>query len=250
MALRAGLAVVLIALSVLTYRRNQVFSTSERFWRDVLSKAPSARAHLNYGVGLMAANDMSGAMRQFQKSLELAPNWYYTHINLGVAYRSLGDTARAREHFDRAVEYDRYSGMALTWRGENHLALREFAAARDDFLQSMKVSLDHDRNAKGLAAANAGLGDNGDAASQETLMTRGLALLAGGDPVAAAATFREVLVINPTHYGAHYQLAVALDRAGKRSEARPLWEKVLRMADGYNDRATANTARSHLNQKP
>jgi Flp pilus assembly protein TadD len=46
------------------------------------------------------------------------------------------------------------------------------------------------------------------------------------------------------------QLAVALDRAGKPNEARPLWEKVLRMADGYNDRATANTAHSHLNQKP
>lgn len=282
-AMTAGVALIVVALSVLTYRRNEVFSTSQRYWKDVLAKAPSARAHLNYGVSLMAANDMPEAMRQFQKSLELAPQWYYTHINLGVAYRSLGQMGRAREHFDRAVEYDRYSGLALSWRGEFHLGMGEFAAARDDFLRALPLSLEHYRNAKGLATAYAGLGDvprcleqtdrmraldsaaamtepsnvracapsrEADARSQESQMAAGLDFLAKGNPVAAAAKFREVLAVNPTHYGAHYQLAVALDRAGKATEARVLWEKVLRMAEGYNDQATARTARSRLNQKP
>lgn len=282
-AVTASLALIVVALSVLTYRRNEVFSTSERYWKDVLAKAPSARAHLNYGVSLMAANDMTDAMRQFQSSIELAPQWYYTHINLGVAYRSLGQTERAREHYDRAVEYDRFSGLALTWRGEFHLGLGEFAAARDDFLRSLPISLERYRNAKGLATAYAGLGDvtrcreqtdrmlsldsaaatadltriracvrnpNADAKSSETRMAEGLSFLRKGAPVAAAAKFREILADNPTHYGAHYQLAVALDRAGKASDARVLWEKVLRMAEGYNDQATASTARARLNQKP
>jgi Tfp pilus assembly protein PilF len=89
-----------------------------------------------------------------------------------------------------------------------------------------------------------------DAKSQESQMAAGLDFLGKGDPVAAAAKFREVLAVNPTHYGAHYQLAVALDRAGRRSDARPLWEKVLRMAEGYHDLATARAARARLNQKP
>jgi Tfp pilus assembly protein PilF len=282
-AVTAGVIVIVVALSALTYRRNEVFSTSERFWKDVLAKAPSARAHLNYGVSLMAANDMSEAMRQFQKSLEFAPRWYFTQINMGVAYRSLGQTDRAREHFDRAVEYDRFSGLALSWRGEFHLGLGEFAAARDDFLRSLPLSLERYRNARGLATAYAGLGDvprcleqtdrmraldsaaamadlpsvracvpsrGADAKSQESQMAAGLDFLGKGDPVAAAAKFREVLAVNPTHYGAHYQLAVALDRAGRRSDARPLWEKVLRMAEGYHDLATARAARTRLNQKP
>ncbi len=263
-AIAGGAAVILVALTTLTYRRNEVFSTSERFWRDVLAKAPSSRAHLNYGVSLMAANDMTGAMRQFQSSLELAPYWYYTHINLGVAYNRLGDVERARGHYDRAVEYDRYSGSALTWRGEFHLALREYAAARDDFLASGRVSLEPYRNAKGLAAAYAGLGDTqrsleqtermlaieplaASTDAQAALVQQGMSLLhERKDPVAAEAAFRKVLELNPAHYGATYQLAVALDRAGRTAEARRQWETVLKNAEAAQDTASARVARSRL----
>ena len=83
--------------------------------------------------------------------------------------------------------------------------------------------------------------------SEETLMKSGLdALYTRHEPDAAAARFRKVLELNPTHYGATYQLAAALDAAGKKDEARPLWEKVLQMADRYNDQSTARTARDRL----
>jgi hypothetical protein len=44
------------------------------------------------------------------------------------------------------------------------------------------------------------------------------------DPTGAAAEFQQVLAENPTHHGATFQLAAALDAAGKRAEARPLWK--------------------------
>lgn len=82
---------------------------------------------------------------------------------------------------------------------------------------------------------------------QAALMKVGLdALYQRADYEAAIAAFRQVLTLNPTHYGAHYQLATALDRAGKPAEARPLWEKVLTMAEGYKDNQTAVTARIRL----
>ena len=59
----------------------------------------------------------------------------------------------------------------------------------------------------------------------EALMQAGLeTLYTKGDAEAAAATFRKVLEQNPSHYGATFQLAMALDRAGKSAEARPLGE--------------------------
>ena len=70
------------------------------------------------------------------------------------------------------------------------------------------------------------------------------------DPAAAAVEFRKVLALNPAHYGATYQLAVALDQAGKPAEARPLWEQALRMSEGYNDKETADTARARLQKEP
>jgi hypothetical protein len=65
----------------------------------------------------------------------------------------------------------------------------------------------------------------------------------------AIEQFRKVLERNPTHYGATFQLARAFDRAGRQAEAYPLWEKVLRMAEMYNDRITADTARAHLQKR-
>ena len=86
---------------------------------------------------------------------------------------------------------------------------------------------------------------------EEALMTEGMAFLYGrSDPAGAADRFRKVLALNPTHYGAHYQLAVALDKLGDAKNARPLWEQVLRMAQQYNDVATMNTAQTRLQKNP
>jgi hypothetical protein len=57
-----------------------------------------------------------------------------------------------------------------------------------------------------------------------------------------------VLEVNSTHYGATYQLAVALEQTSERAEARGLWKQVLAMALGYGDEATAHTAQVHLGQ--
>lgn len=70
------------------------------------------------------------------------------------------------------------------------------------------------------------------------------------DVAAAIVEFRKVLALNPEHYGATYQLATALDLAGKRDEARPLWKKTLEMAKGYKDKATMDTATARLAAKP
>jgi hypothetical protein len=87
--------------------------------------------------------------------------------------------------------------------------------------------------------------------TQAAAMTAGIdALYTRGDAAAAAVEFRKVLARNPAHYGATYQLATALDRAGKADEARPLWERVVTMAEKYNDQQTLATARNRLARKP
>ena len=82
-------------------------------------------------------------------------------------------------------------------------------------------------------------------------MAGGLNLLyTQNNPAAAAQQFRKVLEKNPTHYGATYQLAVALDKTGKPAEARPLWIKFLGMATAVKDDKNADVARARLKQNP
>ena len=81
----------------------------------------------------------------------------------------------------------------------------------------------------------------------ETLMASGLdALYKKSDPNAAAAKFRQILALNPEHYGATLQLAKALDLAGKPDEALPVWRKMLGMAQSANDAETLRTVRARL----
>lgn len=83
--------------------------------------------------------------------------------------------------------------------------------------------------------------------SASVLMERGLAqLYQTNDPVSAQGVFRDVIRLNPTHYGAHYQLAVALDRGGKPAQARTAWEEMRKLADAIRDTATLNTVNRRL----
>ena len=83
------------------------------------------------------------------------------------------------------------------------------------------------------------------------LMKLGLdALYQRRDVAVAVESFSKILEQNPAHYGAHYQLAAALDAAGQRQEARVWWEKMLTMAEAVNDQVTADAARERLETKP
>jgi tetratricopeptide (TPR) repeat protein len=90
-----------------------------------------------------------------------------------------------------------------------------------------------------------------DVVDEDTLMRLGLdELYRQHLPASAVERFREVLRRNPGHYGALFQIASALDQAGRRDEAYPYWEKVLATARQYRDDGTARAASDRLNSRP
>jgi tetratricopeptide (TPR) repeat protein len=182
--------------------------------------AGGSEAFMQAGLdALYKRNDPTAAAAEFRKVLALNPTHYGATYQLATALDRAGKPDEARP----------------LW--EKMLPMAE--AAHDDAT---------------LAAARARLGQAAPPAAApdlEPAMKAGLdALYTRNDPAAAAVEFRKVLANNPTHYGATYQLATALDRAGRRAEARPLWEKVVTMAEGYKDQPTLATARARLAQKP
>jgi hypothetical protein len=59
-----------------------------------------------------------------------------------------------------------------------------------------------------------------------------------------------VIEESPAHYGAHYQLAVALDLAKRPADARLMWARVLTMAQANRDQPTEAKARARLEKNP
>ena len=160
---------------------------------------------------LYTRRDPTAAVAQFRKVLERNPTHYGATFQLAMALDQAGKPGEARPLWERM--------------------LRMAEAAQD----------------QGTADMVRARLPSGVIQSAEEPMRTGLdALYTQRDPHTAIAQFRKVLEQNPTHYGATFQMASALDAAGKRDEARPWWEKVLRLAEGYNDQQTADTARARL----
>jgi Tfp pilus assembly protein PilF len=176
--------------------------------------AKPEEARMKEGLTLMyERNDPYGAELAFRDVLKANPSHYGAHFQLARAIDREGKPAEARPMWQE---------MLKSAESINDTATANMVRAR-------------------LAMP--------DTVSVEAMMATGVnALYRMNDPNGAAEQFRKVLEKRPTHYGATYQLAAALDKAGKRAEAKPLWEKVLAMATTYKDDSTAATARARLQQ--
>jgi tetratricopeptide (TPR) repeat protein len=62
------------------------------------------------------------------------------------------------------------------------------------------------------------------------------------DPRRAVDRYALVLRLVPTHYGAHYQLAMALLAAGRVAAAQAAWARFVPLAEAHGDRASLAAA--------
>jgi len=172
---------------------------------------------------LYKKRDPALAIARFREVLAQTPDHYGATFQLAAAYDLAGDFRSSRP-------------------------LWEKMAAMADASSDQKTA---DAARQRMAEIDKALGPPAAADPDADAMKAGMdALYAKKDVDAAIAQFRAVLKKNPTHYGALYQLATALDQAKKPSDARPLWEKVLKMAEALPDEKTAAVARERLSKKP
>ncbi len=164
---------------------------------------------------LYAKSDPEAAARAFRKVLAKNPEHYGATFQLAVALDRSGKPAEARPLWEKS------------------LAMAE--AIKDE---------------KTADAARKRLGLPGPTPEDPTMKAGLDALYEKKDALAAIVEFRKVLEMNPDHYGATFQLAKALDQAGKPAEARPLWAKALKLAEGFKDAETAKLARERLARHP
>lgn len=154
---------LLVTLATMTWQRNRVFATAESYWADIQEKAPSSRSQLNYGLEMMGQGRFDEARECYEASLEDAPFWHITHINMGILLQTTGDHTNAISHFNQAVQYDRYSSAALQYRGAFFLSTGRYELALADYLESLNLTRETFPVYQALATAYAGLGLNDEA---------------------------------------------------------------------------------------
>ncbi len=111
-------ALLLIGHTVGTRTRCEVWDNNETLWKDVTEKSPdNARGWMNYGLAIMPRN-LDSAIVLFQKTLSVAPNYVYAHVNMGVAQDRKGNLVEAEKEYKIAILCDSANPEALYFYGE------------------------------------------------------------------------------------------------------------------------------------
>jgi len=181
----------------------------------------TAAALLGLGQVALARKDYARAVGVLEEALQASPSEASLHSPLAMAYRGLGETAKAEAHLQQwrntdvvvpdpvRAELDLVlqSGLSFEQRGIRALEARDFQGAADFFRQGVAIT-------------------TGDTMLGRSLRHKlGTALYMGGDLRAAVEQFREIVRLAPKTgrdemaARANYSLGVLMASAGLGSKA-------------------------------
>ena len=224
----------------------------------------SATAHNEFGMVLSRFVEVKAARQEFERALELDPGLAEAHVNLSLVLAQAGELAAARDHLDRAIElqgnnpkaaYAHYL-RAKIWAAQDQidkamvelqraLHLRpDYAEAWSDLGGMRRLALESAGAIEALQRAVALKPD--DALAQYRL---GQLYLQDGHPLKAIEHLKQALFYTPNDRATLYNLMLALRKAGRSEEARPI-EKRMAELQHQSDRASeVGFAASDLNSE-
>jgi Flp pilus assembly protein TadD len=169
--------VLVVAFSILTFQRAQVFATEETLFRDTLAKNPAAsNAHNDLGVILAKRQNFAEATAHFSSAVQSDPDNAGAQLNLAQALAANGKFAEAETHFLAAIRL----------KPANPMAHKSFADALSQ----------QGRNSEAIVQLQLALCLETKPDIQTRLDLAGI-FFRTGDAHAAVEQFRKVLKLNP-----------------------------------------------------
>jgi tetratricopeptide (TPR) repeat protein len=198
----AMLALLAVALGLVTVRRNQVYRSVESVWSDNLASWPSnERAHLALGRAWADANRLPEAVSEYEAAFRMRPD-YVAHIDMGYILSKAGRPEEAIQHLTTALRLKPDSAEAHLNLGTALDRIGRTAEAISHYEQALRLK-------PSLADAHNDLGN---------------ALLRSGRTADAIQQIEEALSLKLEFADAHYNLANALAQAGRLPEAMAEFE--------------------------
>ena len=253
-----AIAVTFVAtlLGVTAHARTDVWRDDLRLWLDATEKAPrNPRAWLNAGHAALARGDLPRARKLLLEAHRLSPCYAYVQLNLSALEAREGHAPASLAWADEAVRCN--PGLSLA-RAERAAALERLGRADEALAEYQATTAIDGVNSGAWLAQGRLLEARGewqqaarafdralaaDPTSAEAAMRAGLLYhYRLDDRATAVERYRTALALDPHHYGAHYQLAVALLGAGRRDEALAAWRRFVPLAEAIGDKASIDGA--------
>ena len=98
-----------------------------------------AAQHNERGIALTEEGNYEQAISEFDKAIELDPDYAEAYSNRGIAYGSQGDFDSAMTDFNKAIELDPESAEAYSNRGIAYGGQGDFDSAMTDFNKAIEL---------------------------------------------------------------------------------------------------------------
>ena len=253
--LRPDDVATLVWLGEIRLAEDRPVSARPLFQQALALQPDSLAARYGLGRAALLAEDYQRAVDLLEEILARAPAAAAAHYPLGMAYRALGNEARAEAHLRRRqstalrpadplmAEVDALieSARAYETRGNEALDREEWRAAAELFRRGLALDPDNPALRHRLGTALYVMGDAEDALAEFERVTRespnfpavhysvGVLLQGEGRHREAIGRFETALRYQPNDGEVRRRLAVSLRRAGDPEAALDQYRTVLRM---------------------
>ena len=141
---RIAMAVVLVALCLLTIRRNQVWSDPVRLWTEATLHAEGMwEPHYALADSLRERGRCDVAIAEYQKVVAMRAAHRDAHTNLGICLAQSGQLEQAESEFREALTIDPEFARGYTNLGALALIAGDVERARDFYLQALRIDRDN-----------------------------------------------------------------------------------------------------------
>jgi len=132
---------LLLYFGVSSFFMNQHFRDEKSFWTHSVAYGADEIGTMNYGMSFRGQDNQT-ALKYFLKSLEINPNYYLAHINLGLVYLELGEKERGLAAVRRGVELSPPSCLdrSYYWLADTYERLGDREAAYEAAVQAWKYN--------------------------------------------------------------------------------------------------------------
>jgi tetratricopeptide (TPR) repeat protein len=232
---------VIIALSILSWQRCQLWGDKVALLEDALKNYKFAFAYNIRGLGYADNGQYLRAIEDFNAALAIKPGYAEAIINKANVYVAIGQYEQALRDFNHALRLKPHFADNYYNRGILYLKMNSFDLAIDDFTMAIRIEPDmadafNNRGVafrlkmqyeKAFANFNRALKINQNLA--EAYYNRGIVYNIYKQYNLAIDDFTKALKIKPDYAAAYFNMGLALSAQGKFAEAINSYENTLRI---------------------
>ena len=197
---------LLLCLGILTWRQCAMYADLETLWRTTISKSPDSwMAYNNLATRLLQLGRTDEAIANFQKALQIDPNYATGHNNLGNAFLQAGRIDESLVHLKRSLEIDPNYATAHNNLGNTFLQMGRVQEAIEEYKKASEINRYYFQAFNNLGAA----------------------LLQVGRVDESLAHLRKAVEIEPEYPESQNNLANTLLRMGRVEEALSHYNKAV-----------------------